>query len=169
MILNNYKRLMIPYTSGANSLIKAFDGTVIHLKETHKPNALGLKQSSSIVPPSDGYATETSIIALGTGDAPVDPDDYMLDEMITSGVNVTVAGASLDRVNPATTLTTTFSNNGVETLTVQEIGVFYTSNTETNRTSKYFLIYREVLENPIVAEVGATFTVSVRFDYGGMK
>lgn len=92
---------------------------------------------------------------FGASDKAESPDDYVLDDPVISSTNGT-CGKSADKWF----VTTTFTNNGSDPLTIKEIGV--TAGLQSN--SKEYLIARKVVPARTVA-VGETATFTFTLDF----
>lgn len=107
-------------------------------------------------------------ICLGTGTTPVTYDDYRLSGDVIPNK---LAMVSKDRTYDfnthrwTATLTATYSNTGDEAITISEWGIWrnnndYTTTAFSNASTTCCLVFREVLDEPIVIEPGTTATLT---------
>jgi len=112
---------------------------------------------------------DTHGILVGSGDAPVDPEQYALASKIAHGTgsgqlvyNAVTHEAPVVSANVTTyRITRTFTNNSGASITVKEIGIAIADNI--GGTLYYFLIVRDVLPSPSSVPNGATFTCRYTF------
>ena len=115
-------------------------------------------------PTSTSYAYP---IALGIGTSEVTEDDYAL-EFIYS--NIQSVGYSVvnsynvqdDKVVRTVVVTNTFKNNGTEAITITEYGIIRRAWYATS-SSYPVLLTRDLLETPLTAQAGESFTISIEF------
>lgn len=99
------------------------------------------------------FSTSTYGIMVGSGSTPATLDDYMLENLIASGLSISVAEAVDDDNDGVYKLTITNTSN--QDITIGEIGMWlqlYTGNNTNN--SGAFLVERTVLDNPITIPAG---------------
>lgn len=101
-------------------------------------------------------------VVVGTGDTPPTVDDYKLEAQITAnltGTTIQSTGQDIEG-NPYLNIDLTLHNSGAETVTIREIGYrqgFNTATvqgTTTSSTTRYLLIDRTVLDEPVVIPAG---------------
>lgn len=103
---------------------------------------------------------------VGSGTTPVSLEDYCLESEITT-LSCSAVNVSYDPVNGTVTYDKIMKNTSSEAITVSEIGIvspmrYYTAANSTNTGTVFpVLVYREVLDTPITAAAGETFTVSI--------
>lgn len=100
-------------------------------------------------------------ICIGTGSTPVSYDDYKLANIVSSVALQSSAGnlitpSTVEGENYKSTREYRISNSGGSTLNIREIGITKTFS----GTDYSFLVYREVLDEPIVMEPGDTLILS---------
>ena len=100
-------------------------------------------------------------IALGTDDTPPVYTDTQIKTPITSGL-VDVSHQNSDS-NFTKTLTQTVRNDSADTITVKEIGVFATSNSDVNPDYHHVLYTRSIINVPILSGETKTFTISINY------
>lgn len=101
-------------------------------------------------------------IALGTDDTPPVYTDTSIKAPITSGI------VDVSHQNSATgttkTLTQTVRNDSTETITVKEIGIFASPNSQANNDYFALLYTRSIINVPILSGETKTFTISINYD-----
>lgn len=101
------------------------------------------------------YYTGTNVayfgIVLGTGTTPATVDDYWLEQIITSGLNVQITNASQYGIYR---LTLTITNTSDSNITIGEIGAQAPAPCVGVSGKKAFMIDRTVLDSPITIPAG---------------
>ena len=101
-------------------------------------------------------------IALGTDDTPPAYTDTQIKAPITSGlVDVSHQNSTSGTTK---TLTQTVRNDSADTITVKEIGIFATGNSEVNPDWFHLLYTRSIINVPILPGETKTFTISINYD-----
>lgn len=135
-----------------------------------KPNTKVMQKNNMV----DITGTTTSVsssytgygkITLGSGDTAPTIDDYEMDSVLNNLTLITEvtkgygkeSGESEDYGDPIVTNTATYRNDTNANIEVKEIGLIF-NDTWYNR---WFLIYREVLDTPVVIEPNHTKAFSV--------
>lgn len=103
------------------------------------------------------------LLIIGSGTTPVQRSDYMIEKEIVDGVSVVSSGVVLDERTKSVNYVKTMRNNGESDITVNEVGFAVSAVINTGTTRRHVLVYREVLDTPIVAAPGETFTVSYAY------
>ena len=112
-------------------------------------------------------------ILFGSGTTPPTAEDYNLgnpfyktpaDESLNYLSETITGGVDADG-NCIVTFTDTIQNVGQTSITISEVGIF-TSNTHVpTQPSQMYLVFREVLAEPITIEAGATKTITTVVTY----
>jgi len=111
-------------------------------------------------------------ICLGDGNAEVTYEDYKLSgTLVTNKLQELSTTITYDEETNKwkKTLVATYSNTGTTDITISEWGLWTyttvsTSTTYNNSSSDHVLVYREVLDEPIVIEAGTTATLTFSID-----
>ena len=104
------------------------------------------------------YSSKRTNIIVGTGTTPVTSSDYKIENEITKNLICDSISLSYNYADGKIYIKKTMTNTGSETITINEIGM--TAN-NCSYDNCQFLVYREVLETPIVVAPGETFTVTI--------
>lgn len=117
------------------------------------------------------YYGHTVTMLVGTGTTPPTKNDYKLESQLplTSGVDST----RMDASSFLLTCTREFINNTESPVTINELGIYdvccgRTSNSASGSVSNIFLIGREVLSEPVIIDVGRSYTFSYFIDMSGI-
>lgn len=123
------------------------------------PMARLLSQTAAL-PLGDVYGFFNTNLIVGAGTTPVTPSDYKIETEIVSDLVCEGVTAELDESAGAITYRKTLRNSGESEITINEIGL--AAPYATDRSTLYHaLIYREVLETPLVLEPGESGTVAI--------
>lgn len=123
-----------------------------HSEYSHPLDAIVIGAVGSLSTPAASANYVYSQIIFGTGTTPVDESDYMLENMITSGLSFTISSAfDAESKVAITNLTVTCTDAAKD---VSEIGMAYDQ----------VLLFRKVLDAPIHLEVGDSFLVRIAVD-----
>ena len=109
------------------------------------------------------YRYNGFIIFVGSGDTPVEPSDYKLD----NALDLTVLSAScIHKEDETTIVTRTFQNNTGEDITIREVGLYvFRSVASSNTYNSYpVMVGRKVLNVPITLENGESYTFTYKID-----
>lgn len=131
-------------------------------KTMQKNNMIDITGTTSNV--SAGY-TGDGKITLGSGDTAPTIDDYAMDSVLSNLTLITEISKGYGATNsetedygdPIATNTATYRNDTNANIEVKEIGLIF-KDTWYNR---WFLIYREVLDTPVIIEPNHTKSFSV--------
>lgn len=111
-------------------------------------------------------------ICLGSGTAEVTYEDYKLSGEVIANKLVQVSINRTFNVNNhkwTSTLVATYNNSASTDVVISEWGLWRTQNSSyatdfNNAASYHFLMFREVLDEPIVIEAGTTATLTFSVD-----
>lgn len=123
------------------------------------PCASMLSQTATIPTGTINGFINTNLI-VGAGTTPVTPSDYKIETEIVSNLACEAVTAEVDESAGAITYRKTLRNSGESEITINEIGLAAPCTTDMN-TIYQALIYREVLETPLVLAPGETGTVAI--------
>ena len=121
----------------------------------------------------DGYTGgkygHTVTMLVGTGTTPATKNDYKLESQLplTSGVDQT----RMDGNTFLLTSTREFINNTESPVTINELGIYDICCGRTSSSvssANIFLIGREVLSEPVIIDVGRSYTFSYFIDMSGI-
>lgn len=118
---------------------------------------------------NQGTSTGNAMVGFGSGTTPVTADDYMLESVISSlsaienqsKITATTTATHFERVCD---LDMVIQNTSSSEITINELGFFMSCSTSWNATTPV-LLYREVLETPIIIPAGLHATVKKSFTY----
>lgn len=96
---------------------------------------------------------------VGTGTTPATSTDYKMEAQITSGISCT-STYNYSTASGVIHRNATISNTSTDSITITEIGI-----SAADYIAGQILIYREVLEEPIVLEGGESFTFTLTDKY----
>ena len=145
------------------------------LYSSDNDTTLMIPSSGNVSMLAGGIRNQTTLV-VGSGTTPVTDNDYKLDVPITTltAVNATTSCKTSDTggtLSPTTfVVSTTYRNDTEASVTVNEIGVmipvgFKTSSGGNNPNAlSSCLIYREVLETPVIIEPNQLRTFSITTD-----
>lgn len=169
MITKNLRALLAAMTSNTNYIksvkLKSEDGTVcIGGAYPGATTTLGAAWYNTSISGSYAYSN----LRVGTGTTEPTADDYCLESEATSLTLVSASATgnytnnNLSEGNSAKTIVATYVNNTEEAVTISEVGYFIehaeSYNLDgTNRTSRNFLMAREVID-PVEIGAGETYT-----------
>lgn len=110
-----------------------------------------------------------SNICIGTGNTPVTYEDYTLSGTVLDNSKLAYVSSKIDydatNRKVSKTVTYTYTNETEEAITISEWGLLYKHRTGTTFVTKdNTLLFREVLETPIVIEAGTTATIKFKVD-----
>lgn len=181
MWLDNYYKLQYVYTAYSSRIddqrcvdmssnpIKATSGTNMLYVTSGYPYiyTAASKPRNSVRSQTDhsGYTLDTPDLIIGSGTTPATGSDYRLESQITA-LTSSVVTSEYNARNGTLTHRKTMVNTSGSQITVSEIGILSGGNSHSSLTSNStthlaVLVYREVLENPIVVGAGETFTVTI--------
>lgn len=112
------------------------------------------------------YTAGTHRIGFGTGTTAVTEDDYKLENIITSGIELASTNTASTTVTEEDGVlkkiinySAVYKNTSGDTLTISEMGLY--SGLAYGTSGYYYptLIYRHVFDEPIVVEASNTFTI----------
>ena len=164
MLTRSAKNLMalIPLASGVycSSLqVTGVDGVPYFLIQSYTNGGYPALKTETFT-----TAATSAGISLGTDDTPATEDDYNLGNTITNGISVVVSNKAATFVNgqPALKYTLTVTNTGADAVTVREVGIkqsvqsdTYPGHITTSTTSTHVvLIDRTVLDAPVTIQPG---------------
>lgn len=136
---------------------KLLSGSISYIRGVGSDNSvLPLQVLCSSAYTANGY----SWISLGSGTTPVTYDDYKLEnELSTSQITVNSSSRIIgdpiyDEINKTWTKTMSYDFQAKSDVTVSEIGIKYFR-------SDHYLVYREVLEQPVSLTTGQYLKVSI--------
>ena len=165
MILRNFKVLNLLKQIGSHTDSIEINTSPLVCKDLNGNSIdkfyVGIIRYNGYQAPLD-YKGVTTYLRFGSGNTPVTENDYKLDNEITSGIE-----NSADRKFYCTVKSDSIAvdyvyhlkNTSNDTLTIREIGLSSFCNTENAGNPNYFLVTREVLEEPIVVPAGGYFTI----------
>lgn len=194
MFLNAYYRL-IAYapmltvrcmqaatTHVSMSIPQLFDcsGTILNTITGQKNSYGDVPFTSPFSPPYPGIKSQTSKftqaqttsypysnIVIGTGTTPPVATDYRIENEVSTNLTYIALKTYVDPEKGTITYDKTMKYTGTDTLTITELGltwpVYFTSASSYN--AQQILVYRELLENPLVVQSGETFTVSITHQF----
>lgn len=169
MWLNMYYilRAMIQYAKNINLTTSYYS---VNYKDTRGTACAQVNAITKVLqyleyPFNDGLADQTNTtytglgFHVGTGTTPVTATDYKLEAEITSGVNRTISTTN-DVAAGVMRRHMTITNSSTDFITITEIGITVMCNSGYSTTARV-LVYREVLEEPIVLAAGESFTFTL--------
>lgn len=151
--------------------VKAINGNIRYISRAFYTHTSGVPFSTS------SYG---SGIKLGSGTTPPTADDYCIENMITSGINVTINSRTkyVDQSNHACIdINMTVTNTGSDPLTISEaafynFAVSYPSYNSTSATSTgantAVMIDRTLLDSPITIPAGESATITYTIKAGDL-
>lgn len=171
MFLKNYDYLMAlrskSVTSSTSAATQTLDGGALNVRGqnayflgvNHFLPLTSFEKTNNTYPTKAGSTT----LCVGSGSTPVTYDDYKLENQISGlscvSIGETASVLTDDGTAFETTLTVIYSNLNSTSITINEIGCYWT--TGGNNEGYTCLVYREVLENSI--EVPAQANVVITF------
>lgn len=145
MLTNNLKKIISSRLSATNGivLLTNTDGTTY--------------QNSTVYSIPSNYSPSTTTngdcyIAVGSGNTTPTPNDSALESEITGLDNI---GNVINSGENGATWTATLTNTTNTTVTISEYGLYVMSG------SKYKMLTRTVLRNPIILEVGEIANITI--------
>lgn len=96
---------------------------------------------------------------IGCGNTAVDAGDFSLAQRIESGYNLAANSAVYDPSNNSVKASITIECSAADGLTISEIGIQKQANISNSGLAD-FLMYREVLAEPVVLALGETATIT---------
>ena len=106
-------------------------------------------------------------IVIGSGTTPPVATDTKIENEIINNISYVVLTTTIDTTNGIITYDKIMKNNGSDTITINELGLTWAIGTESwsSHTGYQVLVYREVLDTPLIGEPGETFTVSITHQF----
>lgn len=185
-VTKNYKKwtIMRTYTPRSTSdyiapfIFKSTDGSNAYVRP---PQSLGYNSGFYTYQMNSTYRT---LVFIGSGNTEATEDDYHMESVLSTGNlmnpqytpvpgTASCMGQMLsygeDSDGLYTKILITGVNNGNNDMEIKEVGighVFDCSSSQTggSETQKTVLLYREVLETPLVVSPGLTYEIVVRFN-----
>lgn len=111
------------------------------------------------------YMNLYSNIIVGSGTTPVTSSDFQLEEEITTGLSSPSITREWNATEGYLTYRKNMTNSSDTELTISEIGLTWGVIPTAATTYYQVLVYREVLDTPLVVQPGETFTVSVTHQF----
>ena len=149
-------------------------------------NYQGVEKYISMVPYNTDFTPRVQAVTanpgiyFGSGTTPASEDDYTIEDVITSGITVTVSpndgsGAyyyDADSNSESAYLTYTITNTGSSAITISEICTFSNFSTGSDygasaSSTFLFLVDRTVLDVPLVIEAGASGVLRYEIIFNG--
>lgn len=171
MINNNAKKGFLFLCSGGST---GLNGTnILGNNTTYVINDYGIRAACGYTAANPNqYATlgyGSAFVAVGFGDTAESPDDYGLADGNYSNplLSVSAYGKNASAVGDILNLYANYRNNGNSNVTVREVGIIGnpTGNSQATGSNNVCLLYRKVLDTPVVIAPGETYSFSynVRF------
>ena len=173
MITRNFKNIletMLARTSGAYGALP-IKGTTGSTGYTN-PGANTTPFPYSVGTTSLALSATGTGIVVGSGNTPATEDDFMLDNLITSGLSgSTVVTKQIDNGKLYLVLDVTLTNTSANDITIKEIGYvqshqYVTSQGGTVLANNFpFLMERTVLISPVTIPAGEFATIRYKMGY----
>lgn len=187
MFLRNYDNMMVLYhmSSGSTDVYNGSSEISINSASIFGDGYINVKRSDGSVAGfvkvyhSNNvlYITPLSRnnICIGTGVIPVTYEDYTLSGNILDNTKLAYVSSEVKYDSESRkvikTATYTYTNETEESITISEWGLFRKWNTSSSSSAIKFsnssyniLLYREVLDTPIVIEAGTTGTIKFKIE-----
>lgn len=126
------------------------------------PTSSILSQTATL---SGTYMNLYSNIIVGSGTTPVTPSDFQLEQEITTGLSSPSITRSWNSTEGYLTYRKNMTNSSDTELVISEIGLTWGVIPASGASYYQVLVYREVLDTPLVVQPGETFTVSVTHQF----
>lgn len=129
-----------------------------------QPTQSILSQTSKVSNQASPGIVPYSNLIIGSGTTAVTADDYKVEEEITADVSCLSVSTTYNMTEGTIKFVKVIQNNSeTETLTVTEVGlsVVFHNNSTNGVNCPQILVYREILETPIVVAPGEDFAVSI--------
>ena len=111
------------------------------------------------------WPTYPANIVIGTGTTPVQSTDYRLESELKEGISV-ISTTRIPSYSEGTVkYIRQYQNTSGAELTVNEIGFVSMAYTAGKSSARSFLIFREVLEEPIVVPADGYFTIEFKVQF----
>lgn len=158
---------MITYNGKA--LLTRFNGSNGSIKCKNTEGTLSLIAIDTYASKIIGN-TDTKIV-LGSGTTTPTKSDYIIETEINTLDSLNRINNQINHPNEEYgdydtifSMTETFKNNTNSNITVNEIAVYTYWSSANWGDNKYYMIYREVLDNPVTIEPDKTYAFSVTID-----
>lgn len=193
MLLNTYYKLIaysnmcMARTYGENITtltfpqLKTCNGTYITQTSCSRENYCLYLLKSPFAAPYKGMLPQTTNwsttqttscplanLIIGSGTTPPVATDYQLEQELYTDIQYIALNTITDTNDGTILYEKTMKNNRSEEITVSEIGLTWpisTSTSYSNYNAYQILVYREVLNTPLVVGPGETFTISITHQF----